>query len=163
MTELTIQNTKPLRHFTKQLFLVSRAYNQRNKAKEDVYAQLQRMRKSIIRMNLSYTDVDRLKHNIDNFMALERRYAKYFRGEDDDKQQLQSQINFLQQELKNEREEKLRIIGEHDEKIKELTESLENIKGRMKHLHIEKAKRQHRLNVLESKINKNTDKEDYFK
>ena len=158
-----IQNGKPLRHFTKQLFLVSRAYSERNRAKNDIYLQLQRMRKSIIRMSLTYTDIDRLKRKMDTFMVLERKYAKYFRSGDDDRHQLQSQINFLREELENEKEEKLRIISEHEEKIREMAESLENIKSRMKHLLIEKAKRQHRLKSLESKINKNTDKEDYFK
>lgn len=156
------QAPKPLRHFTKQLFLVSRAFNQRNRLKGQIHDQLQKMKKSIIRMNLSYSDIDRLKRMIDSFMVLEGKYARYFRHDDDDKQMLQKHVVSLQQELENEREEKLRIISEHDEKIKELTDSLENIKGRMKHLLMEKAKRQHRLNALEGKINKNIGRSDYF-
>ena len=157
-----MQYPKPLRHFTKNLFLVSRAFNQRKTAKEEIYAQLQKMRKSIIRMNLTYTDIDRLKQKIDLFITLEGKYAIYFRQDDDGKQQLQKQINSLQQELKNEREEKLRIISEHDEKIKEMADSLESIKNRMKHMLMEKAKRQHRLNALEGRINKNIDRDGYF-
>ena len=59
-----LQNTKSFRHFAKHLFLVSRVFVWRKKARESVDSQLHRMRKSIIRMSLSYTDLDRLKRKI---------------------------------------------------------------------------------------------------
>ena len=160
---LPIQNTKSFRNFAKHLFLISRVHSERNKAKEDVDDYLKKMRKSIIRMNLSYTNIDRLKQKVDNLVNLERKYAKFFRPEDRETLELKEQIKSLEQELRNEREEKLSIISENDEKIMELTESLDNIKNKMKHLFMEKAKKQHRLNALEQRINKNIDTQNYYK
>ena len=153
----TAQNSKSLMHFAKHLFLVGRVYAERKKAKEDVDNQLQRMRKSIIRMNLAYSDIDRLKEKIWNLISWERKYAKFFRPADKEAEELKNEINSVQQALKNEREEKMRIISDNDEKIGQLTQSLSGIKNEMKHLHMEKAKRQHRLNALEHKIRQKTD------
>lgn len=157
-----LQNSKSLRDFAKHLFLIAKVYSGRNKAREEVDDHLKKMRKSIIRMNISYTDLDRLKQKIDNLISWERKYAKFFRLEDKETQELREQIKFLEQELRNEREEKLSIISENDEKIMELTESLNNIKNQMKHLYMEKAKRQHRLKALEQKINEKVDTGSYY-
>ncbi len=157
-----LQNSKSLRDFAKHLFLIGKVYIERNKAKEEVDSHLKKMRKSIIRMNLSYTDIDRLKQKIDNLISRERKYAKFFRPEDKETQELKEQIKSFEQELRNEREEKLSMINENDEKIRELTESLSNIKNQMRHLYMEKAKRQHRLKALEQKINQKVDSHSYY-
>ena len=57
----TLQSSKSFRHFARHLFLVGGVHIERNRAKADVDSHLQRMRKSIIRMNLSYSDIDKLK------------------------------------------------------------------------------------------------------
>ena len=157
-----IQNTKSFRHFAKHLFLVSRVYVERNKAKEDVDNYLQRMRKSVIRMSLTYSDIDRLKQKIDNLINLERKYAKFFKPADKETEELKNQIKALEQELRNEREEKLSIISENNEKIEQLIQSLSNIKNQMRHLHLEKAKRQQRLKALEHKIKEKVDVHRYY-
>ncbi len=159
---LQIQDTKSFRHFAKHLFLVGNVYTKRKKAKEDVDNYLQKMRKSIIRMNLTYSDIDRLKQKIDNLINWERKYAKFFKPADKETEELKNQIKALEQELRNEREEKLSIISENNEKIQQLTESLNNIKNQMRHLHLEKAKRQHRLNALEQKIREKVDVHRYY-
>ena len=147
-----LQNSKSFRRFARHLFVVGRVRIERNRAKADVDLHLQRMRKSIIMMNLSYSDIDKLKKKIDNLIEWERKYAKFFKPEDKETQALRGQITALEQELKNEREEKMSIISENDEKLAQLTESLNNIKNQMRHLHLEKAKRQQRLTALDKKI-----------
>ena len=158
----TLQSSKSFRHFARHLFLVGRVHIERNRAKADVDSHLQRMRKSIIRMNLSYSDIDKLKKKIDNLLYWERKYAKFFRPEDKETEALRSEIKALEQELKNEREEKLSIISENNEKIAQLTGSLNNIKNQMKHLHLEKAKRQQRLTALDKKIREKVDVHRYY-
>ena len=113
-------------------------------------------------MKLSYSDVDRLREKIENLIDWERRYAKFFKLEDKETQKLKNQVDALEQELRNEREEKQRIIYENDEKIKQFTGSLSNIKSQMKHFHLEKARRQQRLNALENKIRQKVDVHKYY-
>ena len=156
------QNSKSFIHFTKHLFLVSKVYIERNKAKQDVDEQLEKMRKAIINMRLSYTDVDRLKQKIENLIKWERKYAKFFKPKDEEAIEFKNQIFALEQELKKEKGEKLRIIDENQEKIKQLTDSLDNIKNNLKHLHLEKAKREHRLRDLEHKISKKVNAHEYY-
>ena len=160
---LQTQNTKSLRHFARHVFLVGRVYVGRKKAKDDVDEQLQRMRKSIIRMSLTYSDIDRLKQKIENLVDWERKYAKFFRPADKETEELKKQAQALEQELKNEREEKMMVISENNEKIQQLTGSLDNIKSQMKHLHLEKARRQQRLNALEGKIREKVDVHKYYR
>ena len=157
-----IQNTKSFRRFSRNLFLIGRVYVERNKAKEDVYSQLDRMRKSIIRMSLSYSDVDRLRAKIDNLIDWERRYAKLFKPEDKELESLKIQIAELEGELNTEREEKLMVISENDEKIAELTNSFHRIKDQIRNLHLEKASRDHRLRALEKKIVQDIDVSRYY-
>ena len=158
----TSQSSKSFRHFARHLFLVGRVHIERNRAKGDVDNHLQRMRKSIIRMNLSYSDIDKLKKKIETLLDWERKYAKFFKPGDNETQLLKSQISSLEQELKNEREEKMSIISENREKIGQLTQSLDSIKSQMKHLHLEKAKRQQRLTALDKKIREKVDVHGYY-
>ena len=158
-----IQSTNSLRHFARHIFLVSNVYAGRKKSREDVDGHLHKMRKAIIRMSLSYNDVDRLKQKIENLVEWERKYAKLFKPADRETEELKQQIAALEKDLSNEREEKLSIISENNERIGQLTGSLENVKSQMKHLHLEKAKRQHRLNALESKIKEKVDVHRYYR
>lgn len=147
-----LQNTKAFRHFAKHLFLAGRVYVERKKAKNDVYSQLQRMKKSIIRMSLGYTDIDKLQKKIENLVNWERRYAKFFKPEDNETKELKDEIKALEQELRNEKEEKLRIISENNERIQQLTESLNNVKNKTNELFIDGAKRRQRHIELDKKI-----------
>lgn len=155
-------NSKPLRHFAKHVFIIGKVYRERNKSKQAVDEQLRNMRKSIIRMNLKFSDVDRLKQNIENLIHWERKYAKFFKTDDKETQELKKQIAILQDELRTERESKQSLASDYDEKIKELSESLQGLKHKTSHLLMEKAKRQHRLNALDQKINKKVDVNRYF-
>ena len=158
----SLQTSKPFMHFAKYLFLVSKIHRERTIAREDVDNHLKKMRKSIIKMDLSYTDIDKLSLKINTLVNCERKYAKFFKPEDTERQEFRNEIANLEQELRNEKEEKSRVISEHDEKIKELSDSLGNIKNKMRHLLMEKAKRHHRLKILEQKINKNVDTKSYY-
>ena len=158
----TFQDSKSFRHFVKHLFIVGKVYGERNKAKESVYKHLELMRKSIIKMRLSYTDIDILKEKIDNLFDLERKYVKFFKLEDNETNDLKKQLNSLHQELANEKTEKQRIIEENNEKINQLTNSLDNIKNQMKHLLMEKAKRHQRLTALDKKIREKVDVHKYY-
>ena len=157
-----IPASRSLRHFTRHIFLIGKIYTGRNRAKEEVYASIHRIRRSIIRMNLTYTDIDNLKKKIEKWMDMESRYARFFRPEDKEIAELKNQINYLQEELKREREDKAKVIWEHEEKVMELNDSLSNVKNSMKHLFMEKAKRQQRLNSLEKQINKKIDLGRYY-
>ncbi|MBI2656541.1 hypothetical protein HYX03_02275 [Candidatus Woesearchaeota archaeon] len=157
-----IQNSRPFRHFAKNLFLIGNVYVQRKKAKEDVDNWLQRMRKSIIRMNLTYSDIDLLKLKIENLIDWERKYAKFFKPEDKEMLELKNQTLALEQELRKEREEKYMVISENNEKITQLTGSLNSLKSKANHLIMEKAKRHHRLKALEQKIREKVDVHKYY-
>jgi|SRR3989338_782245 len=150
------------RHFSKHLFLVTKSYIERKKAKEEVDLQLEKMRKSIIRMRLSYTDISRLKERIEKLANAEYNYSKFFKPEDKAALELKKQVAALEQQLKNEMEEKLCLISEKDEKIKEMEDSLESMKKEMRNLLIEKAKRHQRLRALEQKISNNVDVHKYY-
>ena len=157
-----MQIPKSARHFTKYIFLISKVYAERERAREGVYSHLHKMRKSIIRMSLTYSDVDRLKQKIDNLISWERKYARYFKPEDDEKRELKNRINDLEEELGKEREEKLRIMSDHDDRLNELTESLEGVKHNLRSLILEKAKRHQRLKILEEKISQKTNQRSYY-
>ena len=157
-----MDNPKSLVHFAKHLFLVSNVYVQRNKSGEDVNNHLQKMRKSIIRLRLTYSDVDILKEKIKNLIDLEREYAKFFKPEDKKTRELKNRIYHLEQELKNENEEKHKIILENDEKIKQLTDSLNNVKSSMRYPLMERTRRQQRLHALERKIRHKIDVRGYY-
>ena len=157
-----MQIPKSVRNFTKHIFLISRVQIGRETAREDVYSHLRKMRKSIIRMSLTYSDLDRLKQKIDDLISWEMKYAQYFRPADDEKQELKNRIHSLEGELSAEREEKFRIMGEHDERLKELTDSLESVKHKLSHLMMEKAKKNNRLKILEEKISQKVDSKEYY-
>ena len=156
------QSSRSFRHFARHLFLIGKIYKDRHIAKSEVNAQLEKMRKSIIRMNLSYTDINRLSQKIDAWIGVERKYAKFFKLDDTQAQELKKHIAAIEEELKAEREEKFRMMGEKDEEARQLSESLQNVKNKMRHLVMEKAKRQHRLNALEKKIHNKIDVHDYY-
>lgn len=158
----TFQDSKSFRHFVKHLFLVSSVYNERNQAMGAVYKHLELMRKSIIRMKLSYTDIDVLKEKMENLFSLERKYAKFFKAEDGEASELKKQLSSLQQELANEKAEKQSVIEEGNEKIRQLTGSLDSLKSQMRHLLMEKARRQQRLTALNKKISEKVDVHRYF-
>ncbi len=157
-----LQNSKPFGHFAKHLFLIGGIYVERNKAKEGVENHLQKMRKSIIRMKLSYSDLDKLKEKIENLINWERKYAKFFKPEDNEVKQLRNLLNALEEELRQEREEKQEIIEENNQKITQLTGSLNSIKLKTNHLLMEKAKRHQRLTALENKIKGKVDVHRYY-
>jgi len=157
-----LPSSKSFRNFAKNLFLVGGVYFERRKAKEDVELHLQRMKKLIISMSLSYTDIDRLKEKIDKLINWERRYAKLFKPEDNETLGLKNQINDLQQELSKEKEAKLSAINDNASKIKQLTESLNNVKNQMRYLHMERAKRHHKLKALEHKIKRRINVHGYY-
>ena len=156
------QTSKSFRHFARHLFIVAKVYSERDMAKQDLGSHLQRMKKSIIRMTLSYSDIEKLKKKIDNLVNMERIYAKFFKPEDRETGELKNQISSLEKELRNEREEKYRIISENDEKIKQLTDSLNSIKSKMNELLIEKAKRHQRITDLDKKIRAKVDVHSYY-
>ena len=157
-----MQNTKAMGHFARHVFLISKVHSQKQKAEDEVKAQLSKMRKSILRMKLSYRDIDRLKDKINVLIDLERKYSKFFRPEDSEIKDLKDRIISLESEIRNEREEKYRIVSENNERMKEMSESLEAVKHRMRILHMDKAKRQRKLDVLESKIDRKIDRDEYF-
>jgi len=159
---MTAQQTRSLNHFARHLFLTSKTCAERKTARDDLDAYLEKMRKSILRMTLSYTDINKLKEKIDKLIDLERRYAKLFKPEDKETSELKNQIDALEQELMNEKQEKLKIMNENNEKVSQLSESLNNIKNQLRHLHLEKAKRHQRLKALEQKIRERIDINRYY-
>ena len=158
-----LQNLRTFRHFSRHLFFASKVHIERRKAEQDVFGHLQKMRKAIIRMSLSYSDADKLKIKIANLIGWERKYAKFFKPEDDETKGLRNEINMLEEKLRREKEEKMAIANENNEKINLLTESLNNIKKQMNRLHLERAKRHHRLKALEDKIKQRVNLDDYYK
>ncbi len=154
--------TESLTHFARHLFLIGKVYSERNKSRNEVYNYLERMKKSIIRMSLSYTEIETLKKKIEVLANSERKYAKFLRANDNETFELKKQINALEEELSLERQEKQKLINGNEEKIKKLSELLENIKLQMSHLLIERTRRQQRIQALERKIAANVDIHSYY-
>lgn len=157
-----MQNTKAMSHFARHVLLVSKVHAQKQKAEDDVYGHLDKMKRLIIRMSLSYKDIDRLKEKINLFIDTERKYAKFFSPDDGRVKELKDKIIALEQEIQNEKEEKYRIVSENDERIKEMSDSLQAIKHKMRVLHVDRAKRQRKFGILEEKINNKVDRDEYF-
>ena len=151
------------RKFSKYVFIVGQVFTERNKAREDVYNHLHHMRKSIIRMRLSYTDVDRLKEKIEKLAILERKYGKYFKIPDEETEQLRNQIKELEKKVADISDAKQAIINANNQKIQQLTESLESVKSQLRQLLMDKAKRTQRLKALESKIRSKVDLHSYYR
>lgn len=156
------EESKIFRKFAKHVFLASKVHSQRKKARENVDEHLHKMRRNIIRMRLSYSDIDRLKEKIENLLYWERKYAKFFKIEDHETRHLKSRMNELEEELRQEKEDKQRIIEENSAKTKQLTDSLNNIKSKLNELHLERTKRQQRLIALDKKIKEKVDIHNYF-
>ena len=158
----TRESPSSFKHFSKHLFIISRVYVERNKAAKNVHKHLHKMRKAVIKLSLSYSDVDRLKEKIENLINWERKYAKFFRPEDEETKELRNQVYALEEELIKEREEKLKVTEENNQKITQLTGSLNSIKSKTNHLLMEKAKRHQRLTALENKIKGKVDVHRYY-
>src|SRR3989338_9191792 len=159
---LSFQDSVWFRKFSRHLVIAGGVYSSKSKARDEVDRQLEKMRKSIIRMTLSYSDVDKLKDKIDNLIDWERRFARLFRPEDNEIRELKEEVRHLEHELREERESKSKMHEEHTDKTQQLTQSMENIKGQLKHLHLEKAKRHHRLKALDEKIKSKIDVHSYY-
>ena len=157
-----LQDLRSFRRFAVNLFLIGRTKLERDKAKEEVDRQLSLMRKSIIRMKLSYSDINRLTEKIAHLIDWERKYSKYFKIEDRETKELRSQVHGLEQEILNEREDKARMAAENSAKIQQLNERLENIKSRMNELLLERAHRHQRLTALDNKIREKVDIHRYY-
>jgi DNA repair exonuclease SbcCD ATPase subunit len=157
-----IQDLRPTRHFIKHLFLASKVYTHRVKAVQDVGVQLQRMRKSIIRMSLTYSEIDSLKKKLENLIDYERQFARFFKPDDKETRQMKEKIRVLAEELQEAREERQKIINENEEKIKELTESLNQMKKKLSHLFIENAHRQQRMRALDMRISHKVDSRSFY-
>ena len=153
---------KSFRHFAKHLFLTSRVYVGRNKAKDEVDNQLKRMRKQVIKMSLSYSDIDRLKRKVNNLINLERKYAKFFKPEDEETRELRKEIAALERELQHEREEKHRLIAENDEKIRRLKDSLAGVHAKMNELTMHNTIRKQRHLALDRKIMEKVDMHKFY-
>jgi DNA anti-recombination protein RmuC len=154
---------KPLKHFLSHLFVVGRVHNERNRSKIEVDRHLDMMRKSIIRMNLTYSDLDNLREKINNYLHWEAKYAKYFRPADKDTQEIKDKLEHVRKELRLEKEEKKRMKFdlederkklklENSKKLKDLKKAMSGIRIKMNQIIIEKAKKQKRLNYLDKKI-----------
>ena len=146
------QKDRAVRHFAKHLFAAGKTYTERKKARKELNSFVEKMKSSIIRMNLSYTDIERLKKRIDSAMLAERKFGSLFRGEDKEDHELKQEIMALEEQLSREREEKLRIRADYEDRMKYLSQSLESVKSKMNHLLIHKAKSQHRINEIDKKI-----------
>ena len=153
---------RSFKHFAKHLFLVIRVYVERKNAKEDVYNHLHNMRSSIIRMNLGYSDIEKLRKKIEILINWERLYAKFFKPEDNRTKELKEQVDALEQELIKEKEEKEKIIDENSEKVNQLTVSLNSLKSKVRDLLMERARRYYRLKALENKISESVDLNRYY-
>ncbi|HLC50007.1 MAG TPA: hypothetical protein VJI97_01130 [Candidatus Nanoarchaeia archaeon] len=149
--------------FAKHLSSAAKVCIDRDNAKAELQHHLSRMRKSVINLSLSYSDIDKLRHKIDDVIKLEREYAKFFKVQDDETAELRSYIEDLKDELRNERVEKQRIAEENNEKIKSLSESLENLKHQMRSLLMEKSKKSQRMLALEKKIREKVDVHSYYR
>ena len=154
--------SKSLRHFANHLFIAGKIYIERKKARDDVDSHIHRMRKSIIRMSLTYSDIDKLKEKIHIMIEWEGRYAKLFKPEDKETTELKKKISDFGTELAQEREEKQKTSEENSQKIAQLTEALNNVKSKTNYLLMERAKRHQRLIALEKKINEKIDVHGYY-
>lgn len=132
--------------YAKNLFYMGKVHAERIVARYEVEDHLSRMKKSIIRMSLSYSEVEKLREKILKLADCERRYARFFRGEDEETKILKTKVHELEQELTRER-------AENSEKVKQLTDSLKAIRDRMHMLEHERLKRHSRLEAIERKIN----------
>ena len=149
-------------HFARHVFLASWAHKEKVKTRDDVYSYLDRMRKSIIKMNLNYSDIDRLKEKIDCLVDSERRYSRFFHPDDRGLIELKKHMQALENELADEKKEKQRMTEDHGKKITQMANSLEIVKSNAKQLMMEKAKRQQKLRALEQRIRQKVDVSDYY-
>ena len=146
------ESSRAIKHFSRHLFIGVKLYTERKSAKDELNEQLERMRKSIIRLSFSYSDIDRLREKLDKVIHSERKFAKFFHIEDDEMKHLKNEVAHLTQQLGLEREEKQKKIDENKLRIKQLEEKVEVIKATLNSLVMEKLKRSQRMKLLERKI-----------
>ena len=151
------QKTRAFKKFSFNLFHLGRIYSERKKAIDDLDDFLIKMKKSIIRMELKFSDIDKLRTKLDIVTRWERSYAKFFKTEDGEMNQLRNEIKSLEDKLSRERQEKEKLLNENSEKIRLLTESMGSVKNKLKELHLDKARRQHRFHAIEKKIKEKFD------
>ena len=156
------QQTTAFRDFTKKLFIAGNIYSKTIKAREDVHKHMHKMKKSIIRMNLSYSDVDKLNHKVEKLIELERRYSRFFKAPDKEIGELKDQVEYLENQLRIERKEKHKIMEEQELKINEMKEHMQTVKSHARQLLMDRERRNERMKDLEKKISKRVDIKSYY-
>ncbi|HLG24074.1 MAG TPA: hypothetical protein VI564_04055 [Candidatus Nanoarchaeia archaeon] len=158
----SLEQTVVFRNFAKKLFIVGNVYSKTIKAREDVHKQMQKMKKSIIRLNLSYSDVDRLNHKVEKLIELERRYSRFFKTPDTEVKELKDHIEYLENQLSLERKEKRQLLEEEEVKINQMKEHMNAVKNHAKQLLLDRERRNDRMKDLEKKISKRVDIKSYY-
>jgi DNA/RNA-binding domain of Phe-tRNA-synthetase-like protein len=116
---LQYQDSKWFRNFSRNLVLAGAAYHQRRGAREELDKHLERMRKSIIRMTLTYSDLDKLKGKISYKLSEGREKYWPFMGEE---------VELEEGELATFDEEKvLGLVRYRDSKYAPVTPDTKNI------------------------------------
>ena len=157
------KKSKAMSHFARHLFLGAKLYSDRKAAKEELNEQLERMRKSIIRLSFSYSDIDQLREKLEKTIHAERKFAKFFQVDDLEIKKLKKEVAWQQQQLDSERTEKFRLMEENKTRIKALEEKVEGIKSTLNALIMEKIRRGQRLRFLEKKISAEVPDHSYLK
>lgn len=156
------QQTATFRNFAKKLFIAGNVYSKTLKAREDVHKQMHKMKKSIIRMNLSYSDVDKLNHKVENLIELERRYSRFFKAPDKELDELRDHVDYLQNQLTLERKEKRTLMEEQEHKINEMKDHMNTVRSHARQLLMDRERRNERMKDLEKKISKRVDIRSYY-
>src|SRR3989338_4953924 len=144
----SLEQTVVFRNFAKKLFIVGNVYSKTIKAREDVHKQMQKMKKSIIRLNLSYSDVDRLNHKVEKLIELERRYSRFFKTPDTEVKELKDHIEYLENQLSLERKEKRQLLEEEEVKINQMKEHMNAVKTHAKQLLLDRERRNERMKEI---------------
>lgn len=103
----SVQSSKAFRNFAKHLFLVSRTHKERNKAKEDVDEHLHRMRRSVIRMSLTYSEIRKILQARGQGNRRAEKADKYFAAGIEKREGIQAQRN---KRLRRENKRTVRVI-----------------------------------------------------
>ena len=156
------KNPRAFRHFARHLFLMGKLFAEKTKAEEDLDRHLLKMKNSIVRLSLTYGEIERLREKINKLVDCERRYAKFFRPEDSETAELREHILNLQEELNKERLSKENLTHDYEEKINQLNGTIEGMTSQLMHHNMEKAKRQQKLISLDKKIKEKIDTSHYY-
>ncbi len=150
--------SKTFRRFSRHLAKAGRVQINRVKSRQEVDEQLAKMRKNIIRMRLSYKDIDDLKERMHDMIYWEGMFQKIGKRDSGESEILRATIERLEHELYLEKDENRRIVQENNAKIQQLTESLESVKNKLKLMMLEKVKKHHRIKFLEEQMSGLSDK-----